>query len=695
MLGQGGFGEVWLARDPQTDVQIALKVLHQGLMSDGHFVKSVQREASLTQKVDHPNVVKILEIGETAGRMYIAMEYIDGPTLADAIATGRRWTIDQVIMLVSQVASALDATHAQGVIHRDVKPANILIDADGRAHLVDFGLAHAAMSSIGASANSVGMGTAAYMSPEQAGGQTGDRRADVYSLGVIAYELLTGKMPFQADTLMGYMMAHQNDAPPFPAKLNPGISHHLQAVILRALEKDPDRRFKSAGAFAGALQKAAAHKFRKARTRLPSRVGRALRWAVVGLILVALPIGAVAAGLVPLPASLQERINPVAPTATASDIPAPATAPATDTPTPTEAPTATATPTDTTAPADTAEPEPNDPTPANTATPTATATSTPTRTSTPTPAATTGAEGEILPAYQVQFVSGSTESGKGKLAVQIALGDGKPLTNWYVSVQSQKPDISGNWVTDSRLADGRTNNAGLVEFSLPAGRYIAALELPGYRWGDASDIQGLTDVPVETSKVTQLQISLGKLVIGFRYGDGKPIANQYVAVHLQKLDVGGNWVTDGRAADGRTDNGGTVAFNLTPGKYIIQSDFSGYNWGSAYDVEGRVDVPVPPGVVSTLIYDLGRLTVGLLKSDGTALTNRYVSIHVQDTDMGGNPVTGNRVADGRTDNAGMLSFNLTSGVYVISTEDIASFNIVIEGGKITQWDGQAYSIIDP
>ena len=698
MLGQGGFGEVWLAYDPQMEAQIALKVLHQGLMSDGHFVKSVQREASLTQKIDHPNVVKIHEIGETAGRMYIAMAYIDGPTLAETIETGRRWSIDQVIMLVSQVASALDATHAQGVVHRDVKPANILIDAEGHAHLVDFGLAHAAMSSIGASANSVGMGTAAYMSPEQAGGQAGDRRADIYSLGVIAYELLTGQLPFRADTLMGYMMAHQNESPPYPSKFNPGISRNLQDVILKALEKDPNNRYKAAGAFSAALQKAATRKFRKARTRPPSKVGRVLRWAMVLLLLLGLPIGAFASGLVPLPPSIRERVAPIPPTAT-EDVPqATAAAPDTATSTPTEAPSATPTPEDTATP----EPKPEDPTPTMTTTPTATATATATPTDTPTPTATPepeaplDAEGEIPSAYALQVIDGSTESGKGKLVVQIMYGDGRPLTNHMVRVYSQKQDISGNWVMDTRLAERRTDNAGLVEFSLQPGEFIVRTDYPGYNWGNSIDTQGLHSVPLEVGRVTQLRLSLGHLVVGFRRGDGSAISNQLVRIYRQKLDVGGQWVVDGSPIrEGRTDNSGSVGFTMVPGRYIIRSDFAGYNWGNAYDVKGLVGFAVPPGQVSPMIYDLGRLVVGLTGSDGSALTNKLVRVYLQRLDLNGNPVVGSEAGSGRTDNAGMLNFNLTHGLYAVRIDDNYVFNIPLESGKITQYDGQTATVVDP
>lgn len=256
MLGKGSFGEVYKAFDPNLNKDVALKVLHQGLMQDVGFLKKAAREASLVSKIQHPNVAKIHELGETDGRAYISMEFIDGWPLSRILQTGKRFNVGQVISLIEQIASALDATHKSTIVHRDVKPANIMIDRSGQAHLVDFGLAYAAKSSLGASSNIASLGTAAYMSPEQANGQVGDKKTDIYSLGIVAYELLTGKLPFEEENLPGYIGAHINKQPPDPLKLNPAITRPMRDVLMKVLSKKPESRYASASVFAHALQAA-------------------------------------------------------------------------------------------------------------------------------------------------------------------------------------------------------------------------------------------------------------------------------------------------------------------------------------------------------------------------------------------------------------------------------------------------------
>jgi hypothetical protein len=234
-----------------------------------------------------------------------------------------------------------------------------------------------------------------------------------------------------------------------------------------------------------------------------------------------------------------------------------------------------------------------------------------------------------------------------------------------------------------------------VEFSLPGGSYIVATDLPGYNWGDALDVEGLTNVPIEAGKVTQLSLSLARLVVGFRLGDGRALADQYVNVYQQKRDVGNHWVSDVRVWRGDTDNSGTLTVNLVPGHYIIYSDFPGYNWGNAYDGEGIANFPIFGGETTTLIYDLGKLVVGLKDSNGNALTDEYVNVYMQDQDLNGNPILGDRVHRRDTDNAGIVSFNLTEGNYALSIDDATTYDIPIESGKITQWDGESYSVVSP
>lgn len=282
--------------------------------------------------------------------------------------------------------------------------------------------------------------------------------------------------------------------------------------------------------------------------------------------------------------------------------------------------------------------------------------------------------------------------------VQIALGDGRPYNGVYVRAYRQRQDISGRWVTDgSAVDDDSTDNAGVAEFSLSPGQYIVRADLVGYNWGDAMDVNGLTNVSVAQGQITTLQIAMGRLVVGFRYGDGTAVKSQYVRVYRQQLDVTGKWVVDGGAiADGVTENSGTITFNLVPGYYIVRSDFTGYNWGNAYDVQGMANFAVPPGVVTPLIRDLGQLIIGLVGSDGQPQKDTYVRIYLQGTDLRNNPITDGSVrADGSTDNAGMVRFNLTPGLYVIRVADKYTYNIPLEAGKITQWDGANATVQAP
>lgn len=298
-------------------------------------------------------------------------------------------------------------------------------------------------------------------------------------------------------------------------------------------------------------------------------------------------------------------------------------------------------------------------------------------------------------AYTLQVAAGATESGKGGLIVQILRGDGQPMTNHYVSVHRQKQDISGNWVTDGKQDSTYTNNAGSAELSLDPGQYIVSIDLIGYNWGDAVDVEGLSSVPIERGQVTQLRITLGQLVVGFRYGDRKAITNQYVAIYRQKLDVTGKWVVEQRVDSGYTDNGGTVTFNLVPGYYIIRSDFTGYNWGDANDVAGVMNFAVPPGEVTPLIRDLGQLVIGLQGSNGQPLTDKYTAIYIQEKDLSGNPISGDRIDSGYTDNGGIVRFNLTPGLYVVRVGESYTYNIPLEAGKITQWDGANATVQSP
>lgn len=269
-LGQGGMGEVWKARDTQLQRFVAIKLLHAELQTQPDFVERFTREARFVASLHHPNIVQIhdFEIASTNGsrvRAYMVMDYIEGGTLADYIrASIRKGFYPPAAALVDLFASiglALDYAHQQGMIHRDIKPANILLDkADsskplGEPILTDFGIAR--LQNAGDSTVSYALvGTPLYISPEQAEGRTLDERSDLYSLGIVLYEMLTGVTPFRGDSAIAIMMKHVHEQPEPPARINPSISPTLSAVVLRSIAKEPRDRFPSATAMTVALAQA-------------------------------------------------------------------------------------------------------------------------------------------------------------------------------------------------------------------------------------------------------------------------------------------------------------------------------------------------------------------------------------------------------------------------------------------------------
>ncbi len=254
-LGRGGMAVVYKAFQPSLRRYVALKVLPDYFQSDPEFVARFQREARAAAQLSHPNVVTIYDVGEQAGVHYIAMEYLEGGSLLDRLARGPL-SPEEALQIVEQVGSALDFAHSRSLIHRDIKPANILFSADGRPKVTDFGIARAGDTSRLTRAGAM-LGTPDYMSPEQAQGMAVDHRADLYALGVILYEMLTGRVPFQADTphAIVYALIHQPPLP--PRQLRPDLSPAVEAVLLKALAKRPNERFQTGAEMAAALRRAA------------------------------------------------------------------------------------------------------------------------------------------------------------------------------------------------------------------------------------------------------------------------------------------------------------------------------------------------------------------------------------------------------------------------------------------------------
>jgi serine/threonine-protein kinase len=253
-VGSGGMADVWLADDTELGRRVALKILHERFAQDREFVQRFYREASSAAGLQHPNVVNIFDRGEVDGTYYISMEYVEGSSLKELITRGLN--VGEAIEVTRQLLTAARFAHAHGIVHRDLKPQNVLIDREGRLRVTDFGIARAGASEI-TQTGSV-MGTAQYLSPEQAQGLAVTPSSDLYSIGVILYEALTGRVPFQGDSAVAVALKQVSEQPQPPSRINPAVPPALDAVVLRALAKDPVNRFASADEFIAALDAAEA-----------------------------------------------------------------------------------------------------------------------------------------------------------------------------------------------------------------------------------------------------------------------------------------------------------------------------------------------------------------------------------------------------------------------------------------------------
>jgi serine/threonine-protein kinase len=244
---------VWLAEDETLGRKVALKVLAERYAEDDSFIERFRREAQAAAGLNHPNIVAIYDRGEAEGTYYIAMEYLPGPTLKDVIEREGPLDPDRAIGYTQQVLQALGFAHRHGVVHRDIKPHNIIVN-DDRLKVTDFGIARAGASQM----TEVGsiIGTAQYLSPEQARGQQVRPPADLYSLGIVLYEMLTGKVPFEGDSAVAIAMKQVSEPPPRPRTLNPRIPESLEQVVLRSLAKDPGLRYQSADEMTADLDRA-------------------------------------------------------------------------------------------------------------------------------------------------------------------------------------------------------------------------------------------------------------------------------------------------------------------------------------------------------------------------------------------------------------------------------------------------------
>ena len=255
-IGLGGMATVYKAYQPSIDRFVAVKILPQQLARDPNFVKRFQHEAKAIAALEHPHILPVHDFGTDGGHTYMVMRYVEGGTLTDLM--GQSLSYERVVQIVVNIARALDYAHREGVVHRDIKPSNILIDLHGEQLLTDFGIAKMVAGSGDTQLTSAGsiLGTPAYMAPEQAEGKPVDGRTDIYALGVVLYELLTGRPPYQAETPLAIVLMHVNDPLPPPHTIKANIPEALERVVLKAMAKDPAQRFQTAADMEKALKQA-------------------------------------------------------------------------------------------------------------------------------------------------------------------------------------------------------------------------------------------------------------------------------------------------------------------------------------------------------------------------------------------------------------------------------------------------------
>lgn len=254
-LGRGGMGIVFHAHDKELKEQVAIKILSPLLSNDSEALERLKREVSAARRITHSNVIRIHDIAEVNGLHYVSMEFFYGTNLKEFIKRSGTLSMLQAYEIGAQICEGLDAAHRQGVIHRDLKSQNIIINPSNQIKIIDFGLAHSAHLQ-GMTATGLIMGTPEYMSPEQVSGKKVDERADIYSLGIILYELFTGRVPFSGDSAIAVGFKQLKEDPPLPRDVNPQLPAEVETILLKALQKDPSNRYGSVTALKTALQEA-------------------------------------------------------------------------------------------------------------------------------------------------------------------------------------------------------------------------------------------------------------------------------------------------------------------------------------------------------------------------------------------------------------------------------------------------------
>jgi tRNA A-37 threonylcarbamoyl transferase component Bud32 len=254
VVGHGGMSTVYKAHDSLLERNVALKVLHQQYNEDEDFVERFKREARSVAQLQHPNIVTVIDRGEEAGRQYIVFEFIDGENLKELVVRKGRLDLRDALEVALEVARALAFAHDHGLVHRDVKPQNVLLNGDGRAKVTDFGIARSLDVDQSVTQTGTILGTSNYIAPEQASGQPVDAQTDVYSLGIVLYEMLTGELPFPGESFVAVAMKHIQEPSPNVLDVRGDLPLRVAEMIDRALEKDPEHRFPTMDAFAAEIE---------------------------------------------------------------------------------------------------------------------------------------------------------------------------------------------------------------------------------------------------------------------------------------------------------------------------------------------------------------------------------------------------------------------------------------------------------